>query len=161
MYLSNQPHQLIFPSHDYPHQPLILTPNPSLSQSQLGTQPQDGSTALHLCASAELAKYLLDLDKAFLDKQDAQGRKPYEVQNAEVRAEIEEFKFFCGCYELLSVDTPEHATPTSVVLRAIDKRAAKAGLTAEVVIYNLTLVLILVLTPSNLHPPTHPRSRRW
>ena len=47
---------------------------------------------------------------------------------------IDELTLFCGCYDLGSVATPEHATPTSVVLRAVDKRAANVGTAQEVAI---------------------------
>ena len=51
-----------------------------------------------------------------------------------MRAVIDELTLFCGCYDLGSVATPEHATPTSVVLRAVDKRAANVGTAQEVAI---------------------------
>ena len=47
---------------------------------------------------------------------------------------IDELTLFCGSYDLGSVATPEHATPTSVVLRAVDKRAANVGTAQEVAI---------------------------
>ena len=47
---------------------------------------------------------------------------------------IDELTLFCGCYDLGSVATPEHATPTSVVLRALDKHAANVGTAQEVAI---------------------------
>ena len=47
---------------------------------------------------------------------------------------IDELTLFCGCFDLGSVATPEHATPTSVVLRAVDKHAANVGTAQEVAI---------------------------
>ena len=107
---------------------------PPPTHTTTGPPPQDGKGPLHVCGTREVAKSLLDFDRALLGQTDNQGRTPYEVQNAEVRAVIDELTLFCGCYDLGSVATPEHATPTSVVLRAVDKRAANVGTAQEVAI---------------------------
>ena len=64
-----------------------------------------------------------------------QGKTAYEVQSPELRAAIDKYRLFCDKFEIISLDTPEHATATSVVIRAIDKRAGEDdGAIVEVVL---------------------------
>ena len=65
---------------------------------------------------------------------DSKGKTAYEVQTYEIRNAIDDFTLFCGRFDILSTSTPEHATPTSVVLRAVDRDAAKHGMSPDVAI---------------------------
>ena len=65
---------------------------------------------------------------------DKDGKSVYEVQTPEIRDAIDKFTLFCNRFEIISVSNPEHATATSVVLRATDKRPADAGTASDVVL---------------------------
>ena len=50
------------------------------------------------------------------------ARLPYhQTQTPDIRAAIKRFTLFCGRFEIPSNATPDHATATSVVVRATDK----------------------------------------
>ena len=58
------------------------------------------------------------------------GKTAYEMQSPQVRAAIEDSTLFCGRFEVGSVDTPDHATFTSVILRSLDKH----GMISDIVL---------------------------
>ena len=101
--------------------------------------PKDGDTPLHLCKTPALATLLLrGGPKGGANPHRGRnklGKTAYEVQTQELRELIDNYRFFCGQFEMSALDTPEHATATSVVIRAIDKRAGEDdGTIAEVVL---------------------------
>ena len=49
------------------------------------------------------------------------------MQTREIRSVIDQFVLFCGRFDIASLTAPEHATATSVVLKAIDTFAPEEG----------------------------------
>ena len=49
------------------------------------------------------------------------------MQTREIRGVIDQFVLFCGRFDIASLTAPEHATATSVVLKAIDTFAPEEG----------------------------------
>ena len=86
----------------------------------------EGHTCLHLCPTPEMALRLLEagVNHGATNKE---GKLAYEMQSPEVRAVIDEFTLFCGQFTFASVDTPDHETFTSVILRGKHKRTVVAG----------------------------------
>ena len=64
----------------------------------------------------------------------AQVKTPYELQDTDIRDAIDEFTHFCDRFKFVSPDAAEHATPTSVVIRATDKDADEDTGSPEVAI---------------------------
>ena len=78
---------------------------------------QEGNTPLHVCKTPELAKLLLGKGADPYHIVNKVGKTAFEMQTADIRTAIEDYKLFCGRFELLSLSIPEHATATSVMTR--------------------------------------------
>ena len=88
-----------------------------------------------MCKTRVLATALLEAGaKPYRRGKGVQVKTPYELQNADIRNAIKEFTHFCDRFQIISVNAPEHATPTSVVLRATDRSADDAASSPEVAI---------------------------
>lgn len=96
----------------------------------------DAHSGLHTEARAEIVRDLLssisaeckDTDgviKQLARLKDEHDREAISITDKHTRAIITEYLLFCGRYELFTSESPLHATDTSIVIRAVDYKAAE------------------------------------
>jgi len=95
-------------------------------QAQPNAQNKVGKTPLHLAQSTDMVRVLLAAGGDAFELADEDGRTAFESQTLTIREFLLNETLFCGRFEVPSFRPespakPEHATATSVVLRARDK----------------------------------------
>ena len=89
---------------------------------------RDGNTCLHVAKTPEIVRVLLEAGGSNPRRiKNNDGKTAYEVQTREIRQVIDHYVLFCGRFDIVSLSAPEHATATSVVLKAIDTFAPEEG----------------------------------
>ena len=88
----------------------------------------DGNTCLHNAKTPATIRALLEAGGSNPRRvKNKDGKTAFEVQTPENRQAISDFVLFCGRFDVASLSAPEHATATSVVLRATDTFAPEEG----------------------------------
>ena len=88
----------------------------------------EGNTCLHVAKTPEIVRILLEAGGSNPRRiKNKDGKTAYEVQTREIREVIDQYVLFCGRFDIASLSAPEHATATSVVLKAIDTLVPEEG----------------------------------
>ena len=90
---------------------------------------ESGNTMLFSASTVEMINGLLDAG-VNPHVRNRFGKTAYEVQSLTLRAAIREKTHFCGRFAIPPVVTPEHATDTSIVIRATDTAHDDDAMTA-------------------------------
>ena len=93
------------------------------SRADIEAVDKNGNTCVHVAATPEVILILLRAGARRLNPRQVKnkaGKTAYEIQTPENRTTINDFVLFCRRFDVASLSTPEHATATSVILRATD-----------------------------------------